>query len=162
MKFANVVVGVVALTMLLFTILILFPDIVSLSETARTQAATSTPGCTSDTAGVCTITLDSDHQYSTTTFMTVTETSPGSADRTSGTTVGSDRAILTVTGLNTTPTAYLFSVDYLERNALVSEATNEVLARIPLILVIGALAVGIAGSIASWAVMRGGGGRRRR
>ncbi len=162
MKFASTAVGILVLGIGLMALLVMFPEIISLNETARTQPAQNVAvGCTSDTAGVCTVTITSGHEYSTNAFMTVTETSPGSVDRTAGTTPQTDRTMLTVTGLSTTPTAYTFTVDYMERNALLSEGANEFLSRLPLILVIGLMATGVGGAIAAWATIRGGGRRKR-
>ncbi len=158
MRYGSAAVGILVLALGLMALLVMFPEIVSLSESARTQAAQDVAlGCTSDTSGACTITLTSAHEYSTPAFMTVTETSPGSVDRTAATTVGVNRITLGITGLDTSPTAYTFTVDYIERNALVSAGTNEFLSRLPLILVIGLMVSGIGGAIASWAVIRRGG-----
>ena len=91
--------------------------------------------------------------------MPVTETSPGAGDHTSSTTIAADRVTLTVTGLSAS-TSYNWSVDYTERAALVSAGANKVLSRLPLFLVIGLMAVAVAGAIAAWAQF--GGGRSRR
>lgn len=161
MKYGSAVVGILTLGIGLMALLVMFPEIISLNESARTQTAQNVGiGCTSDTSGACTITLSSAHEYSTSAFMTVAETSPGSVDRTSGTTVAANRITLSITGLSTSPTAYTFTVDYTERNALLSVGANEFLSRLPLILVIGLIASGLGGSIAAWSMVKSA--RRRR
>jgi hypothetical protein len=163
MRYGQAASGILILAIGLIAMLVMFPDIISLNETARTQAAQDVGlGCTSDTLGKCTLTISSAHEYSTNTFMTVTETAPGSVDRTAGTTVQVNRTSLDLTGLSTTPTVYTFTVDYTERNALVSEGANEFLSRLPLILVLGLLGVGVGGSIAAWSMIRGGSRVHRR
>lgn len=147
------------MTALVLMVLVMFPDIISLAETARTQPANDTPSCNTGAGTSCSFTIASRHEYSTPTFMTVTETSPGSGDHTSNTTIAADRVTLTVTGL-TTSTSYNWSVDYTERAALVSAGANEVLSRLPLFITLGLLAVAVAGAIAAYAQF--GGGRRRR
>jgi len=157
MKYASSAAGILVLGIGLIALLVMLPEIISLNETARTQPAQDVGiGCTSDTSGACTTTISSAHEYSTPAFMTVTETSPGSVDRTASTTVGATRVTLAITGLNTTPTAYTFTVDYMERHALLSEGANEFLQRLPLILVIGLMATGVGGAIAAWATIKGG------
>ncbi len=163
MKYGQAASGILILAIGLIALLVMFPEIVSLNETARTQGAQDVAlGCTSNTGGTCSITLTSAHEYSTTTFMTVTETNPGSVVRTGETTVGTDRVTLSITGLNTSPTAYTFTVDYTERNDLLPEGANEVLSRLPIILILGLFATGIGGSIAAWSIIKGGRRRSRR
>ena len=165
MKFGKAASGILILAIGLIAMLVMFPEIISLNETARTQAAQDVGiGCTSDTSGACTLTISSAHEYSTNTFMTVTETAPGSVDRTSSTTVQVNRTSLDITGLSTTPTVYTFTVDYTERNDLLSEGANEFLSRLPLILILGLMVVGVGGAIAAFAIIKpgSGGGRRRR
>ncbi len=117
------------------------PDIVSRSETVRTNAAQQTGlACNSGSGTSCSVTLTSEHAHRDTTGVVITETSPGSVDRSSGGSLGTDRKTLTVSGL-TTSTAYVFTVDYLTVDANVSGTLNQFLVSLPLLLVVGLLAL---------------------
>mgnify|MGYP000873020758 CR=1 FL=1 len=121
------------------------PNVANLVNTARTDPIQQTGlACTSDGAGVCTITLANQHMHSDTSGMTVLETSPSSADRTVDTTVGSNRVTLTITGLAAT-TGYIFTVDYEKVDAQAAEATGlpDFLNLAPIIFVLMMLVVGI-------------------
>ena len=121
---------------------LLLPDLVSGAETARTEDAAESLGCTTGVATpACDITLADEHAYADTTAMTVTETTPGAGDRTSGTTVGTDRVTLTVAGLSATSTPFTFDVDYKVVDAGVSTMLNGVLSRFGILLVLGLLGI---------------------
>ena len=76
--------------------------------------------------------------------MTVTETSPSSADRTTDTTVGADRVTLSLTGLAAT-TTYTFTVDYEKVDAQASTATGlpDFLILAPIFFVLMMLVIGV-------------------
>ena len=121
------------------------PNVADLVNTARTDPTTQTGlTCTTDGAGACTITLADAHMHSDTSGMTVTETSPSSADRTTDTTVGADRVTLSLTGLAST-TTYTFTVDYEKVDAQASTATGlpDFLNLAPIIFVLMMLVVGV-------------------
>ena len=89
----------------------------------------------------CDVTLASTHAYADTTAMTVTETSPGATDRTATSSLNaSDRTTLSVGGLSPS-TAYGFTVDYAVVDSNVSGSLNQLLTSLPLLLVIGLLAI---------------------
>ena len=138
---------VVALGLLIITLLVMLPQISSIVEAARTDPSTET-GLTCNTgAGTsCTITLAAVHQYSDTTSMTVTETAPGATDRTSISTVATDRLDVTISPL-TTATAYTFTVLYAIQAANLDDGTADLLrVFIPLVALLLVAAV-ILGSV---------------
>lgn len=139
----NRAVGAILTLGLAFAFLaILLPDIVSGAESARTDDAAESLGCTTGVSTPsCNVTLSDEHAYADTTAMTVTETSPAAGDRTSGTTVAADRVTLGITGLSATSTAFTFDVDYKVVDAGVSTMLNGVLSRFGIIIVLGLLAV---------------------
>ncbi len=119
------------------------PDIVTRSETVRTNTAQETGlGCSTGVGqSSCDVTLASTHAYADTTAMTVTETSPGATDRTATSSLNaSDRTTLSVGGLSPS-TAYGFTVDYAVVDSNVSGSLNQLLTSLPLLLVIGLLAI---------------------
>ena len=121
------------------------PNVADLVNTARTDPTTqSWLTCSTDGAGACTITLADAHMHSDTSGMTVTETSPSSADRTTDTPVGADRVTLSLTGLAST-TTYTFTVDYEKVDAQASTATGlpDFLNLAPIIFVLMMLVVGV-------------------
>ena len=109
----------------------------------RTQDATASLSCSTGVGETdCAITLPSQHEYTTMSFVTVTETSPGSGDKTSETTIASSRDQLTVTGLLAS-TSYNFDVDYKEQNDAVDNGGNELLRQMPWAAPLGLLLAGI-------------------
>ena len=84
------------------------------------------------------MTRTSEHGHRDQTGIVIPESSPGSVDRSSGGSLGTDRKTLTVSGL-TTSTAYVFTVDYLTVDANVSGTMNQLLVSLPLLLVVGLL-----------------------
>lgn len=88
------------------------PDIIATTDDMRSVATTEAgKTCTTDGAGACTISLGGETYKFDTEGMTVTETSPGSADRTSQTTVSADRTEITIASLSPT-TGYTFTIVY--------------------------------------------------
>ncbi len=119
--------AVVALGILVIALLVMLPEISQLLEAARTDASTETGlTCNTGASTSCSITLAAAHQYATTAAMTVTETSPGSVDRTGATSIAANSVTLTVAGL-TTSTAYTFTVDYAIQAANVGDGTADLL-----------------------------------
>ncbi len=119
------------------------PDIVNRSETVRTNTTQETgKGCSTGVGqSSCDVTLIASHAYADTTAMVVTETSPGSADRTSNSSISaSDRVTVTVSGLSAS-TAYVFTIDYAIVDPSVSGPLGQLLASLPLLLVVGLVAV---------------------
>ena len=137
-------------------LLALLPSIVNTNEATRTQSASDTGLSCSTAVGEtsCEVTISTRHEYATNSQMTVSETSPSSVDRTATTTVATDRRTLTVAGL-TQSTSYLFNVSYAEIADNVSEGLNDLMSLMPILLVIGFIAVVL---ISAFVVM--GGGRR--
>ncbi len=121
----------------------MLPDIVDRSETVRTNTSQETGlNCSTGVGEMsCDVTLTAMHAYPNTTAMTVTETSPGSADRTALSSLNaSDRTTLSVGGLSAS-TAYTFTVDFAVVDSNVSGSLNQLLASLPLLLVVGLLAI---------------------
>lgn len=135
-------VGAVATLGLAFAFLVvLLPDIISGAEAARTEDASEALNCStgvSDTS--CDLSLTDEHAYAGTTELTVTETSPGSGDRTSDSTVGTDRVTITVASLATS-TAYQFDVDHRIVDPNVSAMLDGVMSRFGILIVLGLLGV---------------------
>jgi hypothetical protein len=122
----------------MFFALAALPSIVSESEETRTQPAQDV-GLMCATGALetsCAVTLTTPHQYATTAFMTVQETSPGSVDRTSTSSLAANRETVTVASL-ASGQAYVFTVDYMEKATNVSENLNDILRLMPLILIVG-------------------------
>ena len=122
------------------------PVLVENSEDSRTEAVIDTGLNCSTGVGetTCTFSLTDAHAYASTSEMTVTETSPSSVDRTAQTTVSADRADVTVSGL-TASTAYVFTVAHDRVNQDISQALAGLLQALPVIIVVGALFVVLAG-----------------
>ncbi len=138
--------GIFGLVSIMLAIL---PDLIDLNEAKRTDDAAETGLVCSTGVGQssCNIVLAVKHQYSDTTQMTVTETSPSSVDRTSTTTVDPDRVTLIVGGL-VASTAYTFNVDYKQIAANVSDGLNDFLRQVPVLVVIGIFAVALLAAVA--------------
>lgn len=99
----------------IFIALLLFSANSSVIEAvglARSTGATESLNCSTGVGQTsCDVTLSSASAFSGMEYVTVTETSPGSVDRTSGSTLASDGVTLTVGGL-VASTAYTFDVGY--------------------------------------------------
>ena len=128
------------------------------NESVRTQSATANLGCTpSGSNTYCDITLPSKHQYDTAASMTVTETSPGSnVNRTSDSVLQSDQVTIRVSNL-VAATAYLFTVDYKALAQGVDQTTSDVMALLPLGMVVGVLIISILWLLSSLGVMTSAG-----
>ena len=104
-------------------------------------------GCTGTAANECLITLSNKSAYEPIApNWTVTETSPGSVDRTAQAVLDSNLQNVTISGVvNGTP--YVFTVDYYKVNTSVGSATHldSILIRFILILVVGTMAVLVVG-----------------
>ena len=110
----RVVEGAIGAVMVLLAVITVFWVVVTTNEETRTQEAIdNTLSCTSDASGDCAFNLPTVHEYSDLGWATVTETSPTPGDRTSSSTLGSNRQTITVAALPTT-TAHQFSVTYRE------------------------------------------------
>lgn len=141
-------IGVFVFFLVVILVMVSLPAIASTSAAVRTDAAQDTGvNCTTGSGETsCTITLAAEHAWPDTTAMTVTETSPGSADRTSQSTVQSDRTMVLISGL-TASTSYTFTVDYAVQASDVSDALNSLLVPLPLLIVLVALVAVVAGVI---------------
>lgn len=123
--------------------LVFLPTIVNKNEALRTDPRTSTGlQCATGSGTSCSITLPSAHEYADTSFMTVTETNPGSSDRTATSTVSANRLSVTVSGLSSS-TTYTFNVAYSEKAANISEGLNDGLKLSPLIIVAGIVVIAV-------------------
>jgi hypothetical protein len=122
-----------------------FPDLWNEVEDHRAVAVADTgSGCTTGAAETeCSFSLSEESAYATTFGITVTETSPGSADWTDSTTLALDRTTVTISGLAGS-TAYLFDVDYKGVNPDLSDDANNLLERFALVMVGGIVLVGAA------------------
>ena len=122
-----------------------FPDIWGEVESARTVDVSDTGlGCSTGAGETeCSFSLSEENAYATNYGITVTETSPGSADWSSSTSIGTDRTTVTISGLAGS-TAYLFDVDYKGVNPQLTDDANNLLERSTLFLVAGAVLVGFA------------------
>ena len=104
-------------------------------------------GCTGTAANECLITLSNKSAYEPIApNWTVTETSPGSVDRTAQAVLDSNLQNVTISGVvNGTP--YVFTVDYYKVDTTVASATHldSILKRFNLILVVGTMAVLVVG-----------------
>ena len=104
-------------------------------------------GCTGTAANECLITLSNKSAYEPIApNWTVTETSPGSVDRTAQSVLDSNLQNVTISGVvNGTP--YVFTVDYYKVDTTVASATHldSILKRFNLILVVGTMAVLVVG-----------------
>ncbi len=141
----NGLVAVVALAFTGIVLAIILPSIVSQSEGIRTVDAEAAGLTCTTPVGIttCSTTLPTEHEYTNTTRMTVTETNPGSVDRTATTTVGSDRVTLTITGLAAN-TVYTITVGYAEQAAGISNSLNGLLRVMPVLLLLGGFGVVVA------------------
>lgn len=129
------------------------PAIASTVSGVRTDPASETGlMCTTGVGETsCTLTLAAEHGWADTSDMTVTETSPGSADRTAQTTVQSDRTMILVSGLSPS-TSYTFTVQYVVVAAGISAELAGLLQFTPFIVGFGGLVVVVAAVIVGFAV----------
>tara|TARA_R100000808_G_scaffold24926_1_gene59433 strand:+ start:7600 stop:8064 length:465 start_codon:yes stop_codon:yes gene_type:complete len=118
------------------------------TESARTKQVIDTnKSCDNPIvapATSCEVTLSEQSQYAviSTNGGGVQETSPTSTDRTSSTTVSTDRTKITVTGL-TAGTSYLFTITYYGLNTGVDQFTSNVMQYIPIMLILGSLFIAL-------------------
>ena len=126
-----------------------FSQLVNLANEARTVEASEVGLTCTTLAGEtsCAVTLVSPHAFAfTADGMTVLETTPGSVDRTSTSTLASDRTALTVAGL-TASTDYTFTVTHDTDNTNQNVILNTVLERMGLwigLAIVAMLAVGLS------------------
>ena len=122
------------------------PDMVTRSETVRTNPANQTGlACSTGSSTTCDITLPNEHAYPDVTGLVLTETSPSSGVVDSATyTIGSDSKTVSLTGL-TSSTSYVFTADFKTVDANISGSLNQLLRAFPLLLVIGLLGVVVFG-----------------
>ena len=142
--FALMIVG-----MGLFILTIMLGPISKQVNELRTDAQTDTGlACTTGAAETsCTVTLTNKSAYEPSApNWVVTETSPGSSDKTSSSILDSNLESVTISSLSNN-TSYVFTVEYFKVNAEVQSATNldSVLKRWNLLLVVGLMAVLVVG-----------------
>ena len=122
-----------------------FPDLWSEVEEARTADVTESSKSCSTGAGVteCSFSLLQENAYNNTHGLTITETSPGSADRSASASIAMERKQVTVAGL-TPSTSYVFDVEFKGVNPALSDDANNLLERFALVVVGGIVLVGSA------------------
>lgn len=126
------------------------PNIANLTADARTDPAVDSGlACTADVSGNCNITLTTPHMYADTSGMKVEVATASAApvpgtDITDDTTVGVNRAILTLKDLTAAAT-YTFDVDFMKVDAQAANATGltDFLNLTPLIFILMLLVVGM-------------------
>ena len=125
-------------SLVMIVLAVILPDVMDAAETARTELATQTGMSCTPGAGEtsCDVTLDTEHAYAITDGMTVTETAPGSTDRTDDTTVGADRLTLTIAGL-TALQPYTFTVEHRVVDPTVSPQAAGLVERFGFLLIVG-------------------------
>lgn len=104
-------------------------------------------GCTGTPANECLITLSNKSAYEPIApNWTVTETSPGTVDRTAQSVLDSNLQNVTISGV-VNGLSYQFTVDYYKVDTTVASATHldSILKRFNLILVVGTMAVLVVG-----------------
>lgn len=104
-------------------------------------------GCTGTAANECLITLSNKSAYEPIApNWTVTETSPGTVDRTAQSVLDSNLQNVTISGV-VNGLSYQFTVDYYKVDTTVASATHldSILKRFNLILVVGTMAVLVVG-----------------
>jgi hypothetical protein len=141
--------GLIVVLMMGFGFIVLavtLPDIMGHVEAARTNAATEIDVCTTNANGDCVIGLSAAHANSDSAGLFITETSPGSGDRSSNGELQSNLQTINMSGL-TALTAYTFTLDYLVVDANVSGSLNQLLTAFPILLVVGLLGLAL---FAAW------------
>tara|TARA_Y100000590_G_scaffold2797_2_gene3701 strand:+ start:1410 stop:1880 length:471 start_codon:yes stop_codon:yes gene_type:complete len=123
-------------------LIIMTPTIFSHTEELRTNPVTDT-GSTCTTGGsdtTCIINLSKVHAFDDNSNITVTETSPSSADWSTNTTLQSGGNSILISGL-TSSTSYVFNISFFEVDSLVDSRLNQMLRFVPLgvvlIIIIG-------------------------
>lgn len=137
--------GAIMVFLFVYAFVAFMPALISSSDDLRSIAASESHSCTTSAGGVCSIDLDGETYKYNTEGMTVTETSPGAADRTAATTVSDDRTSISITGL-TALTAYTFTVAYREVDPDLNSAYTSILNVSPplvAVVVIGSILLGI-------------------
>jgi len=139
------IIGSLVLIFVVTLVLSQLPNIASEITDVRTDPASQVGlGCATAAGETsCTLTLAADHAFPDTSAMTVTETAPGSADRTSSTTVQTDRSMITIAGLSES-TSYTFNVDYAVVAPDVDAGLNAFLTFMPFIVGVGAVVLVVA------------------
>jgi len=132
-----------------FILSIMFNPIASKVNDLRTDQQIDTGlACSTGSATECTVTLTEKSAYEPVApNWTVTETSPGSVNRTATSVLSSNLQDVTVSGL-TASTSYVFTIDYYKVDTNVENATslNSVLKRFNLLIVIGLLIILVVGA----------------
>ena len=146
--FVRAIIGALVFIFVVTLVIAVLPTIASEVTDVRTDPSSQVGlGCSTGVGETsCTLTLAADHAFPDTSAMTVTETAPGSVDRTSTTTVQTDRSMITIAGL-TASTAYTFDVDYVVVAANVSTELNAMLTFLPFIIGVGAFILVVAAVI---------------
>ena len=106
--------GIVGLVIAFLLIVEALPEITPKAEDTRTNQVDENGLACATGAGEtsCSVTLAQEHAFASTAYMTVTEASPGSADRTASTVVDADdRVTLAISGLSPS-TSYTFDVNH--------------------------------------------------
>ena len=128
LRAAGIIVGVFVLFIL---IMAATPIIADLTHDEQATAVSENDSCATGAGTSCSVTLDNAHIHAGTTHMTVTETSPGSSDRTATSSLSNvDRTTLTISSL-TTATTYNFTIAYERRNSNITAQVNDMLSIFP-------------------------------
>lgn len=132
-----------------------FSDVYEQAELTRTEAVTEA-GLTCSTGvgeASCSVTASQVHAFvDAGAGATVTETSPGSGDRTADATLGSDGLTWTVSNLDPS-TNYEFTIDHLVVDSDIPSWTAELLHQFPVMWLLGGVVVLVAGIIAGIAIL---------
>lgn len=147
---ARGVIGVMLLGFMALIVIAVLPLITERNTEVRTDSAQDAGLMCTTGAGEtsCDITLSDESAFADMSGITVTETSPGSGDRTDDSTLGDDRLTISVSGLSPS-TSYAFTVDYLVVNSQVADATglDGFLAALPLIFAAGTILLTVGAAI---------------
>lgn len=143
MRFFGAVAAVI-FAVVLATVMV--PTVSGLSHDMRADPVVAEAASCSTGAGEssCTLTLAAAHLHPDTIHMTVTQTAPGSQDRTAETSVGDDRRTLTVSGLGES-IDYTFAVDYEREDPSNTEGGNDLIRLIPLLFTLGLVLLTVVG-----------------
>jgi subtilase family serine protease len=140
----SILMGVAGLFLMGYLYVAFLPTIITNTDDLRSVPTVEAgKSCTTTGAGVCTLALDGTTFKFDTEGMTVTETSPGAANRTSSTTVSADRESISIAGL-TPATGYIFTVEYQAIDTTLTPGFAPALRITPLLMIVVVVAAIVA------------------
>lgn len=159
--FMKLLMGIVAIILFVSFALAFVPSAGSAIHTTRQTSASESLSCTVAVGGnSCSVTLSDPHVHGTLAHATITETAPGSVNRTSSSSLAVSNHQTVTVGNATTPltasTTYTFAIAYEKRATGVSVLFDD-LAKLIVPIIVVAVIVGTTIGLGKVMLSRGGG-----